>query len=108
MSEPAMAGNFPELRVGLVGCGSFGESHLAGFAGIPYARVTTVTDVVPEKARRLAERYRVPAIAKDFRELANSPEVDAVSVVTTEDQHLEPVLAALEAGKNVFVEKPLA
>lgn len=97
-----------KLRVGLIGCGSFGESHLATFAGIPYAEVVAVTDINSERASKMASRYHIPRVAKDFRELCELREVDAVNVVTTEDQHLEPVLAALENGKHVFVEKPMA
>jgi UDP-N-acetylglucosamine 3-dehydrogenase len=97
-----------KLRIGVVGCGAFGESHLATFAGIPFAEVTAVADVNQERARKLASRYNVPRVSKTFRELCSLPDLDAVSVVTTEDQHLEPVLAALEHGKHVFVEKPLA
>src|SRR2546422_643779 len=99
---------FQKLRIGLVGCGAFGESHLAAFAGIPFVEVAAVTDIVAERSRRLAERYKVPRITADFRELCVLKDVDAVCVVTTEDQHLEPVLAALENRKHVFVEKPIA
>jgi predicted dehydrogenase len=98
----------PKLRIGLVGCGAFGESHLIAFAGIPFVQVTGVTDLVEERARKMAERYSVPRVARDFRELSALEDVDAVSVVSTEDQHLEPVLTALENGKHVFVEKPMA
>jgi len=100
--------NLSRLRVGLIGCGAFGESHLAAFAAIPHARIVAVTDVVPERARRAAERYGIAHVARDFQELVAMPDIDAVSVVTTEDQHLQPVLAALENGKHVFVEKPMA
>jgi len=100
--------NFAKLRVGVVGCGAFGESHLATFRGIPFVEVGAVTDVNLERARNLASRYEVPRVVKDFGELCSLPDLDAVSVVTTEDQHLEPVLAALAHGKHVFVEKPLA
>ena len=99
---------FPKLRIGLVGCGAFGESHLTAFAGIPFVEVTAVTDLDADRSRKVAERYGVSRVAKDFRELCALKDVDAVSVVTTEDQHLEPVLAALENGKHVFVEKPMA
>ena len=98
----------PKLRIGLVGCGAFGESHLTAFAGIPFVEVTAVTDLITERAHKVAEQYKVPRVAKDCHELCVLKDVDAVSVVTTEGQHLEPVLAALENGKPVFVEKPLA
>jgi UDP-N-acetylglucosamine 3-dehydrogenase len=97
-----------KLRIGVIGCGAFGESHLATFAGIPFAEVTVVTDIDQERAHKLASRYGVPRVSKDFQELCSLPDLDAVSVVTTEDQHLEPVLAALRHEKHVFVEKPLA
>lgn len=99
---------FTKLRMGLIGCGAFGESHLATFSGLPFVEVVAVTDILEERARTLAARYKIPRVAKDFRELCESPEVDAVSVVTTEDQHLEPVLSALANHKHVFVEKPMA
>jgi UDP-N-acetylglucosamine 3-dehydrogenase len=93
------------LRIGLIGCGAFGESHLAAFAGIPYVDVVTVTDRSLDRAQDVAKRYGISHVARSFREM---PEIDAVSVVTTEDQHLEPVLSALNDGKHVFVEKPMA
>ena len=97
-----------KLRIGLIGCGGFGESHLAALTGIPFTEVVAVTDTNAERADNLASRYRVPKVARDFMELCALPEVDAVHVVTTEDHHLGPVLAALASGKHVFVEKPMA
>jgi len=97
-----------KLRIGLVGCGRFGESHLATFTGILQAEVVAVTDINQERAQNLASRYGVPKVTRNFLELCEIPEVEAVSVVTNEDQHLEPVLAALEYGKHVLVEKPMA
>ena len=99
---------FNKLRVGLVGCGSSGESHLT-FAGIPYAEVVAVTDIDLGRAtRELAVLYNIPKVAKDLQELCGLPDIDAINVVTTESQHLESVLLALEKGKHVFVEKPMA
>ena len=97
-----------KLRIGLIGCGSFGERHLATLRGIRDAEVVAVTDINADRANIMAVRYQVPKVTKDFRELCELPEVDAVNVVTTEDQHLEPVICALAHGKHVFVEKPMA
>ncbi len=97
-----------KLRIGLIGCGAFGESHLATLAGISFAEVVAVTDTDLDRANNLASRYRVQKVAGDVEELCALEEVDAVHVVTTENQHLGPVLAALERGKHVFVEKPMA
>jgi len=97
-----------KLRIGLIGCGAFGESYLAALGGIPTAEVVAVADVLPERARRLAERYHVPHVTSGIAELVARSDIDAVGVVTTENQHLEPVLAALQGGKHVIVEKPMA
>jgi UDP-N-acetylglucosamine 3-dehydrogenase len=81
---------------------------LTAIASIPFVEVTAVTDLDADRSRKVAQRYGVSRVAKDFRELCALKDVDAVSVVTTEDRHLDPVLAALENGKHVFVEKPMA
>jgi UDP-N-acetylglucosamine 3-dehydrogenase len=60
-----------------------------------------------ERTRGVAERHNVANVCSDYQELIARPDIDAVTVVTTEDQHLVPVLAALERGKHVFVEKPM-
>jgi predicted dehydrogenase len=98
----------PNLRIGLIGCGAFGESHLATMAAIPFVRVMAVADPILDRAKELASRYKVGWVAKDFREICESRDIDAVSVVSTENQHMEPVLSALRNGKHVFVEKPMA
>jgi predicted dehydrogenase len=81
---------------------------LTTLASIPFVEVTAVTDLDADRSRKVAERYGIARIAKDFGELCALKDVDAVSVVTTEDQHFQPVLAALANGKHVFVEKPMA
>ncbi len=98
----------PVLRIGLIGCGAFGESHLATMVGIPFVRVMAVADPILDRAKELASRYGVDWVAKDFGEICESRHVDAVSVASTENQHVEPVLSALRNGKHVFVEKPMA
>ena len=61
-----------------------------------------------ERTRGVAERHNVANVCSDYRELIARPDIDGVSVVTTGDQHLVPVLAVLERGKHIFVEKPMA
>ncbi|MDB6094988.1 MAG: dehydrogenase [Verrucomicrobia bacterium] len=92
----------------MVGCGAFGESYLATLAGMTGIEVVAVTDAMPERARRLAKRYSIPNVSPSFQELVARADIDAVCVVTTEDQHFEPVMAALRHGKDVMVEKPMA
>jgi predicted dehydrogenase len=96
-----------DVRIGLVGCGLFGESHLCAFRAIPGVRVAAVYDPNRERATNRAREFGVPLVCGSLEELCAVP-VDAIDVVSPEDRHLEPVLAALRAGHHVFVEKPLA
>lgn len=96
------------VRIGLVGCGLFGESHLQAFRAIPEAEVAAVFDVDRGRAERLAAAFGVARVCGSLEELCALPEIAAVDVVTPEHLHREPVEAALERGKHVFVEKPLA
>ena len=96
------------VRIGLVGCGLFGESHLQAFRAIPEAEIAAVFDVDRERAERLAAEFGVAKVCGSLEELCALPELQAVDVVTPEHLHREPVETALGRGKHVFVEKPLA
>ena len=95
-----------EIEVGLVGCGLFGESHLSALQAVPGVRATTVYDLDGGRAEALGAKYGVPVAESLEALLAGS--VDAVHVATPEDRHREPVITALQAGKDVLVEKPFA
>lgn len=97
-----------QLRIGMVGCGAFGESHLLAFRAVPGAEVAAVYDTVREKAETAAREVGVPTVCDSLEELCGMEQLDAVDVVTTESNHLEPVLKALRVHKPVFVEKPMA
>ncbi|MGA2072698.1 MAG: Gfo/Idh/MocA family oxidoreductase [Terriglobia bacterium] len=96
------------IRIGMIGCGLFGESHLRAYQAIPRTKVTAVYDPVPERAGNLAEIFQIPHVCSSVDDLCQLKVVDAVDVVSPEELHLEPVLAAIHAGKEVFVEKPFA
>jgi UDP-N-acetylglucosamine 3-dehydrogenase len=96
------------VRIGIVGCGAFGESHLLALRAIPGVEVAAVYDTVREKAESAARRFDVRMVCTGLNELCNMELLDAIDVVTTENSHLEPVLASLRARKPVFLEKPMA
>ena len=94
------------MRVGLVGAGYIAGSHAAAYAADPRVDLAYVTDPVADKAAGLAERYGARPVA-DLETLLGS-DVDALSVCTPSPRHAEVVVAALEAGKHVLCEKPVA
>lgn len=95
------------FRAGLIGCGLFGESHLAALQAVPGVQTEAVYDVNFERAASLAKRYGVPIVARSLEELLAVP-IDTVHVATPEDHHRNPVISALKTGKDVLVEKPFA
>ena len=96
------------LRIGVIGLGWFGEIHCDTIMGIPNLELAALCTRTPERLQQLAGKYGVQKTFRDYRELLADPSIDAVSIVTMWNQHTEPAIAALEAGKHVFLEKPMA
>jgi UDP-N-acetylglucosamine 3-dehydrogenase len=96
------------VRIGLIGCGLFGESHLQAFRAVPRAEIGALYDIDRSRAEEMARTYSVPRVCDSMEHLIGIPDLSAIDVVTPEETHLEPVLASCKAGKHVFVEKPLA
>ena len=99
-----------ELNICLVGCGMIGREHIERIQNrIRGAKVVAVCDVFEEGVKKGAE-LAGPGTKTytDFQEVINDPEVNAVVVTTPGQFHKDPVLAAIQAGKPVFCEKPLA
>lgn len=96
-----------KLRIAIAGTG-FGEQYLIGLKALPEVEVVGVYSRRPERAAALAERYGVPYSTRHLHVLLGLPGLDAVAVVTPNSTHAEFVEAALEAGKHVICDKPLA
>ncbi len=96
------------LRIGMIGPGGMGRAHLDRIATvISGGQLVGISDISAENAAAVAKAYRVPAFAS-AAELIASPEVDAVMICSHGPAHEPDVIAAIEAGKPVFCEKPLA
>jgi UDP-N-acetylglucosamine 3-dehydrogenase len=96
------------VKYGVIGLGWFGEKHCEALAGIPNVELYALCTRTPERLAELAQRFGVQKTYRDYNEMLANPELEAVSVVTMWDQHAAPTLAALKAGKHVFLEKPMA
>jgi predicted dehydrogenase len=98
-----------ELRVGVLGTGAIAQIvHLPLLVDLPGARVEGVCDIDHNKAAALAGRLGVPRIFADDRDMLESDDIDAVVICSPNHLHQRQVVAALEAGKHVLVERPLA
>lgn len=95
------------VRVGVIGCGA-GIFHLEGYAEEPRADVIALAGLDTDRCQQLATRFDIPHVYGDYRELLAHADIDAVSIAVPNHLHLPITVAALEAGKHVLVEKPLA
>jgi predicted dehydrogenase len=94
------------VGVAIIGAGNVAKLHAAAFVGAG-ARLVAVCDVRPEKASRLAEQHGVEAMTRAADVFARK-DVDAVVVAVPNNVHRELAVAALAAGKDVLLEKPMA
>lgn len=97
------------VRVGIIGCGNVAENrHLPALAALTDLQVVAVADIDQERLHRVADRFRVNHRYPDYRTLLSDPGVEAVAICSPMQSHVEMAIAALDAGKHVLVEKPLA
>jgi predicted dehydrogenase len=96
------------MRFGLIGAGGMGRHQAGLLARVPGAALAAIGDVeLPPAARALAEQHGA-ALAGSAEAVLARPDVDAVIIATPTGTHAPLALAAIEAGKHVFVEKPIA
>ncbi len=95
------------VRFGIVGCGAIGPTHAGALAQIDDAQVVAVADVVPERAKSMAEKFGIGKIYATDAELIADPTIDAVVLATPSGMHAEQAIRAMNAGKHVVVEKPM-
>src|SRR5215211_1249759 len=94
------------LKFGILGCGVIGPHHARAIAGLEDAELVAVADVVSELAEKLADECQCSPYPS-LEEMLSSADLDAVCVCTPSGMHAENAITALEAGKDVVIEKPV-
>ena len=97
-----------EVRVGVIGAGMIGNSHLRNYQKIDGVRVVAVCDLNEAGARQAAAEHGVEHVYTDYHELLQRDDLDAVDVCLHNALHRPVSVAAMEAGKHVYCEKPIA
>ena len=95
------------VGVGVIGAGVISDTYLENLTGFPDLRVLFVADLVPERAAEQAAKHGIPG-SGTVNELLDRPDIEIVVNLTVPAAHVEVGLAALDAGKHVWAEKPLA
>ncbi|MCZ8516417.1 Gfo/Idh/MocA family oxidoreductase [Paenibacillus filicis] len=100
-----------KLKIAIIGCGGIAKGkHLPSLSKQKQVDIVAFCDIITERAQEAAEKYGTPEakVYEDYRELLKDKAIDVVHVCTPNDTHAEISIAALEAGKHVMCEKPMA
>ena len=96
------------LKVGVIGVGGIARTHMPGWEASPHAEVVAGADLVPEALESWGAQWNVGKLETDSAAVINDPDIDIIDVCTPNMYHAPLSIAALEAGKHVICEKPLA
>jgi len=97
------------LKIAVVGTGFGSRVQIPGFLKIPGVQIVGVMSTGrPERAEQVARDFNIPFATADYQQLLQLPELDAVSIVSPPYQHAQQSIMALQAGKHVLCEKPMA
>jgi len=97
-----------KIRLGIIGVGQIGKSHVRTYQDVPDCEIVAIADLNQDEARRVAAEVGAKHVFAQFRDLLAMDEVDAVDVCLHNNFHAPVTMAALEAGKHVYCEKPMA
>lgn len=115
MSDAISSGHTPEtgtnahpLCVGVIGCGYWGAKLVRNFQELPQAKLLATADLDEERRAHLRRQYPDLRVCADHREILGNAAIEAVVIATPPSTHASLAIEAMEAGKHVLVEKPLA
>ncbi|MFK4085500.1 Gfo/Idh/MocA family protein [Kribbella sp. NPDC020789] len=96
------------IRIAVIGVGTIAQEHLKAYQANPGAEVVALCDIDLERVKQRAEQFGVARATGDVNEILSDSEIDAVSICVPNNKHAEIAEAALRAGKNVLLEKPMS
>lgn len=97
-----------QYNVAVIGAGAIGNQHIDSFQKHPAAKVVALAEVSPERGREAADKYGVPDLVTDYKQLLAREDIDIISIALPNYLHAPVGLEALQAGKNVMIDKPIA
>jgi predicted dehydrogenase len=97
-----------KIRIGCIGVGQIGKHHLENYSKIEGAELVAIADIDGAELNRVGDMYGIPNRYTDFKEMLARDDIVAVDVCLHNNLHMPVAVAALEAGKHVYCEKPMA
>ncbi|MCD6510627.1 MAG: Gfo/Idh/MocA family oxidoreductase [Thermoprotei archaeon] len=96
------------IGVALIGCGGIGKVHAEGLRRSPYAELKVACDLVEARARSFVEKFGFERFSSNYEEVLKADDVELVIIAVPPKYHAKMTIEALEAGKHVLCEKPMA
>ena len=96
------------IRIGVIGCGHWGPNIIRNFVQMPHVEMRKVADLNFKQLNHIKCLYPTVETTTDYKEIVSDTEIDAVAIATPVNTHMPFAVEALENGKHVFVEKPMA
>ena len=98
-----------KIRIGIIGAGANTRlRHIPGFRELENVEIVGVVNRTPQSTARVAQDFEIPRQFSDWRQLVESPDIDAVMIGAWPNLHAGATVAALEAGKHVLCEARMA
>ena len=98
-----------KVRLAIVGCGTISRLNAPGYLEHPHCEVAALCDPAPERAQQRAAQWGItPRIYSSYDQMLDDPDIDAVELLTPTPLHADQSIAALQAGKHVSCQKPMA
>jgi predicted dehydrogenase len=97
-----------KLQVGVIGVGGIARTHMPGWEASEHAEVVAGADISEAALERWGKTYGIDRLVTDGKDLLSDPDIDIIDICTPNNYHAPFAIAAMEAGKHVICEKPLA
>jgi predicted dehydrogenase len=96
------------INIGIVGCGYWGPNLIRNFVSVDDCEVKYICDLDSNRLTYLSKLYPAVKTTKNFADLTNDTEIDAIAIATPVSKHFQQAEKSLESGKHIFIEKPMA
>ena len=97
-----------KIKIGIIGTGNISRSHFKGYSSNPNVEIYALCDIHEGRLKTAGKEFGVERLYTNLDEMLALPELDAVSVTTWNSEHASCAIKALNAGKHVLCEKPMA
>lgn len=97
-----------KIKIGIIGAGRIGKLHAENLIRNPQVEIKAISDIYADQVKPWAEGLGISYVTKDYKEILNDDEIDAIFVCSSTNTHVSVIVEAAQAGKHIFCEKPIS